>query len=73
MHIQAMVQIACTCGSIYEVTTHHAPMGDSGVAICKICERELDRWSNVTIYETYVLVKAKESKNSDPAEPSAKA
>lgn len=72
MHIWAMVQITCKCGSIYEVTTHHAPMGDSGVAICKICSREMDRWSNVTVYETYVLVQPKNSKKSDLAEPSAK-
>jgi hypothetical protein len=68
-----MVQIACTCGSIYEVTTHHAPMGDSGVAICKVCRREMDRWSNVTVYETYVLVEAKDARNSKPAEPGTKA
>lgn len=65
MHIRPMVQVACKCGSIYEVTTHHAPMGDSGVAVCKICHRELDRWSNVTVYETYVLVRAKEPGTAD--------
>jgi hypothetical protein len=72
MHIRTMVQIACTCGSIYEVTTHHAPMGDSGVAICRVCRREMDRWTNVTVYETYTLVQAKDPANSDSGEPGAK-
>lgn len=51
-----MVQIACKCGAVYEVTTHRAPLGDTGVAICEVCKREMDRWANVTVYETYVLV-----------------
>jgi hypothetical protein len=45
-------------------------MGDSGVAICKVCRREMDRWNNVTIYETYILVQkehaASTSQNQTP-------
>jgi hypothetical protein len=33
----------------------------------------MDRWSNVTVYETYVLVEAKDARNSEPTEPSTKA
>lgn len=55
-----MVQLLCRCGAVYEVTTRYAPFGDTGVAVCKHCKREMDRWENATVYESYVFVRPPE-------------
>lgn len=51
-----MVRLVCKCGALYEVTTHRAAFGHTGVAACEVCRIVMDRWDGVTIYETYVLV-----------------
>jgi hypothetical protein len=55
-----MVQLACKCGAIYEVTTCYAPYGHTGVAICEVCRIVMDKWDGTTIYETYTRRKKKE-------------
>jgi hypothetical protein len=51
-----MVQLTCKCGALYDVKTVSSPMGDTGVAICQVCKREMDRWNAATIHETYTLL-----------------
>lgn len=52
-----MVRIFCDCGALYEVVTLHAPLGDTGAAVCDVCKRVMDRWSNARVYESYRLVR----------------
>lgn len=53
-----MVKLSCTCGALYAVTTHSAPMGHTGVFRCAVCKREMDRWTDARVYEIYKLVDA---------------
>lgn len=60
-----MVRIPCQCGAVYEVTTHRAPFGHSGITRCEVCRVVLDTCDGATVYETYVLVRPAETKG-DP-------
>lgn len=57
-YVAGMVKISCSCGAVYAVTTHAAPMGHTGVFRCTVCRREMDRWNEARVYEIYALVQS---------------